>query len=71
MSRKYYAIEWNYGRAVNSDGSRAGSVREFASKAERDAWCEDGPAYTTDAGFREMLTAKDVKVDSYGKLVAR
>jgi hypothetical protein len=70
-SRHYYAIAWRYGRAVDDQGRRIGTVQEFATQAERSAWIAAGPDLTTAPGYREALTARDVRRDECGELSAR
>lgn len=56
---KFYAVKWTYGRAVDSNGNRCGTYFVFGSKTERDEWCDAGPAYTGEAGYREPVKASD------------
>lgn len=62
--KHYYGIYRAYGMADNGwpdgdgDGGGLGDVVcRFATKAERDTWVAEGPAYTTDAGSRDPLRA--------------
>lgn len=59
----YYAIAHTYGgNTRRGDNRRMGLMVEFASAPERDAWCEAGPSYRTEHGYREPLAATDADV---------
>jgi len=61
-ARKYYAVEWPYGRiAWSSEYGTPSTALAFATRAARDAWVGAGNAYTTQAGAREALTAAEVQ----------
>ena len=42
---KWYAAQYAYGSDVLNNGQRGDRVVTFASRAERDHWVDDGPAY--------------------------
>jgi hypothetical protein len=56
----WYAIQWRYGVAVNSDGSRCGTYYSFASRECRDAWVGASKAeFITQRGYREPIASND------------
>lgn len=58
--KHYYALSWYYGKgSYNEKGWRLASYVCFGSRAARDAWVANGPAYQTDGGFREVVAASD------------
>ena len=57
---KFYAIHWPYGRDSNSDGTRCGYYRAFASAVDRDEWvAERRTEYASQAGYREPISSRD------------
>lgn len=54
MARKWYAIEHRYGATVMDNGTHIGALREFASRADRDAWVSNGRGLDG-PGCREAL----------------
>lgn len=63
-SRRFYAIQWTYGRATNSrTGKRIGGYHSFDSLADRQAWIDDAQtAYTTQGGYRETIASSDAEL---------
>jgi hypothetical protein len=56
--RHHYACAWPYGSGKTTGDKTtyaAISPIAFATKAERDAWVKAGPAFRTDAGYREAI----------------
>jgi hypothetical protein len=52
----HYAAVWPYGRGVvGEDGRAVCGMWAFGSRESRDRYVEDGPAYTTEAGYREAV----------------
>jgi hypothetical protein len=61
----FYAIQWRYGVAVNSDGSRCGTYYAFASRECRDAWVAARKTeYVTQRGYREPILGSDPEIRS-------
>lgn len=58
---KYYAVEWNCGRAVcaNTGGRYGASYFSFFSEAARDEWADGGGEFTSSEGWRDALPASD------------
>lgn len=63
-TRRFYAIEWIYGRAVDArTGDRLASYHSFLSASERDAWVEGSKTdYVGNAGYRESIPASDAEL---------
>lgn len=65
-SKNYYGFSHYYGANMRGeDGNYIGTVHEFASKAERDAWVSDGPDYATEQGARTTIKASTPEVRAY------
>lgn len=47
--RRWYAIEYAYGRGVINQGSRADHIHAFDTKAERNAWVDKAERSGTQA----------------------
>ena len=61
MTRRYYAVQWPYGRvAWSSEHGTPSTAISFESKAARDQWVNEGDPYTTQPGNREAVTAAQV-----------
>ena len=59
----FYAIEWAYGRVTDTNtGERIGTYWSFDTRQERAAFCADGPAATTQNGYREPIKASDAEL---------
>ncbi|WP_182865037.1 hypothetical protein [Stieleria mannarensis] len=61
-TKRFYAIQWTYGRCCDPAGDRIGIYHRFASAIERDAWCDDGPSFTTEPGYRESISSDDAEL---------
>ena len=60
--RKYYGFSHRYGQETcDSSGYSIGNIMIFSSRKERDEWVDDGPAYSSEPGFREELSSRQVK----------
>lgn len=62
----WYAIEYAYGPEVINDGLRADIVREFATRAERDAWVRQGSPQRG-PGWRQAVRADGWQARQYRK----
>jgi hypothetical protein len=61
-SRQHYAVEWPYGSiAWSSEHGTPSTAIAFQSAAARDAWVNKGNPYITQPGYREALTAAEVR----------
>lgn len=60
----FYAMEWTYGRAVDSkSGDRLVSYHSFPSHSARNAWvAARKTGYIGNAGFREAVSAGDAEL---------
>jgi hypothetical protein len=53
---RHYAAVWPYGRGVVDEAGRATcGLWAFESRQARDRYVENGPAYTSEAGYREAV----------------
>ena len=60
--RHYYAISWPYGSlAWGSECGTPAQALAFETCADRDAWVSAGTPYTTQAHYREPISARDVR----------
>lgn len=61
MSKKYYAVNYRCGLAVNANtGDRyAADYHSFPSQKERDAWVSKSGDYRTSPDYREALFSND------------
>ena len=59
----YIALSWPWGRGCTTgdhpDVHAAVDAVAFASRAERDAWVGNGPAYISESGYREAWSSRD------------
>jgi len=62
----WYAIEYAYGPQVINNGNRADTVREFATKAERDKWVKQGSPQRG-PGWRQAIRADGWQARQYRK----
>lgn len=62
----WYAIEYAYGPEVINNGLRADTVREFPTRAERDAWVKQGAAFRG-PGWRQAIRSDGKAVRQYRK----
>lgn len=59
-TRVYWAISHYYGANMRDEhGRMIGTVRAFATKADRDEWVSNGNAYVDQCDSREALPEKD------------
>jgi hypothetical protein len=58
---KWYAVRYAYGSDTLNNGQRGDRVVTFASRAERDHWVDDGPAYVG-PGERQSIRASSALV---------
>ena len=74
MTRHYYAFQYRYGALTTTDcgchpGARSkacGDVHVFDSLAERNDWVRQGSPYTSEPGFREILSSKAAHSHYFG-----
>jgi hypothetical protein len=62
--RHFYAVRWPCGVATHANtGHPIRTVARFSSAADRDAWVSEGAPYRTASGYRETVSAAEVRPD--------
>jgi hypothetical protein len=63
----WYGVEYAYGKSVLNNGTRADKIYKFSRRKLAFIWVDDGPAYSTEAGYRELIPARHELVRKYAE----